>query len=99
MNNPASIPTAHIDQAINAFVSKQRSFTTIDILRESGLDGYHCDTGVPVGRSPNANFGRRVAAACARKGISVLNRRLNAIDDNGNKTTTTQWAAHRDRRQ
>lgn len=91
MAHLASIPTADIERAIDQFVFNQRSFTTIDIVRDL-IDRYRCDTGTSIAHSVNVNFGKRVAAVCARKAVSVNNRRLKATDDNGNVTTTTQWA-------
>ena len=65
-------------------------FTTADILREySG--GFYSNIGTPAVYSFNAQFGKLLKRNESVLKITEIRPKMSIIDDNGNKTTTSQW--------
>ena len=67
-----------------------RIFTTGDILREySG--GFYSNIGTPAVYSFNAQFGKLLKRNESILQIKEYRSNLSIKDDNGNKTTTSEW--------
>lgn len=67
-----------------------RPFTTADILREySG--GFHSNIDTPAFYSFNSQFGKLLKRNECKLKIKETRSTVSTKDDNGNKTSTSEW--------